>query len=64
MSKHEVDINNYITCIDVYSGYGYEYLMRRKSETFDWFEEFRADVEKHLSLPMVSIYRISSYDTY
>ncbi|KAL5564391.1 hypothetical protein UlMin_027555 [Ulmus minor] len=36
----------YVTFIDDYSRYGYVYLMHRKSETFDKFKEFRAEVEK------------------
>ena len=38
----------FITFIDDYSRYGYMYLMRRKSETFEKFKEFRADVENQL----------------
>ena len=36
----------YVTFIDDYSGYGYVYLMRRKSETFEKFIEFRIEAEK------------------
>ena len=36
----------YITFIDNYSRYGYVYLIRRKSETFEKFKEFRAEAEK------------------
>ena len=35
----------YVTFIDDYSRYGYVYLMQRKSETFEKFKEFRAEVE-------------------
>ena len=35
----------FITFTDNYSRYGYVYLMRRKSETFEKFKEFRAEVE-------------------
>ncbi|KAL5567144.1 hypothetical protein UlMin_030308 [Ulmus minor] len=38
----------YVTFIDDYSRYGYVYLMHRKSETFDKFKEFRAEVDKQL----------------
>ncbi|KAL5538373.1 hypothetical protein UlMin_043253 [Ulmus minor] len=38
----------YVTFIYDYSRYGYVYLMHRKSETFDKFKEFRAEVEKQL----------------
>ena len=38
----------FITFIDDYSRYGYVYLMRRKSETFEKFKEFRAEVENQL----------------
>ena len=38
----------FITFIDDYSRYGYVYLMRRKSEAFEKFKEFRAEVENQL----------------
>ena len=37
----------FITFIDDYSRYGYIYLMRHKSEVFDKFKEFKAEVENH-----------------
>ena len=37
----------FVTFIDDYSRYGYIYLMRHKSETFDKFKEFKAEVENH-----------------
>ena len=37
-----------MTFIDDYSRYGYVYLMKYKSETFEKFKEFRAEVEKQL----------------
>ena len=40
------DFEYFISSIDDYSRYGYIYLMRRKSECFDKFKEFKADVEK------------------
>jgi hypothetical protein len=36
----------FITLTDDYSRFGYVYLMQRKSESFDKFKEFRAEVEK------------------
>ncbi|KAG6478667.1 hypothetical protein ZIOFF_062111 [Zingiber officinale] len=36
----------FIYFIDDYSRYGYIYLMRHKSECFDKFKEYKADVEK------------------
>ena len=39
----------FITFIDDYSRYGYVYLMKQKSETFEKFKEFRAEVENQLS---------------
>ncbi|XP_038719855.1 uncharacterized protein LOC120012495 [Tripterygium wilfordii] len=36
----------FVTFIDDYSRYGYIYLMHHKSETFEKFKEFRAEVEK------------------
>ena len=38
----------YVTFIDDYLRYGYVYLMQRKSEIFDKFKEFRAEVENQL----------------
>ena len=37
----------FISCIDNYSRYGYVYLMRHKSEVFEKFKEYKAEVEKH-----------------
>ena len=39
----------FITFIDDYSRYGYVYLMQYKSEAFDKFKDFKAEVEKQLS---------------
>ena len=38
----------FITFIDDYSRYGYVYLMKWKSETFEKFKEFKAEVENQL----------------
>ena len=38
----------FVTLIDDYSRFGYVYLMKYKSETFEEFKEFRAEVEKQL----------------
>ena len=38
----------FITFTDDYSRCGYVYLMRRKSEAFEKFKEFRAKVENQL----------------
>ena len=38
----------FITFTNGYSRYGYMYLMRRKSEAFEKFKEFRAEVENQL----------------
>ena len=38
----------FITFTDDYSRYGYVYLMKRKSEDFEKFKEFRAEVENQL----------------
>ena len=35
----------FITFIDDYSRYGYVYLMHHKSDTFEKFKEYRAEVE-------------------
>ena len=37
----------FITFIDDYSRYGYIYLMHHKSEAFEKFKEYKAEVEKH-----------------
>ena len=45
-------INGYyyfITFTDDYSRYGYVYLMRHKSESFDEFKEFKTKVENQLN---------------
>ena len=38
----------FITFTDDYSRFGYAYLMKWKSETFEKFKEFRAEVENQL----------------
>ena len=38
----------FITFTDDYSRFGYVYLMKRKSETFEKFKEFRAEVKNKL----------------
>ena len=38
----------FVTFIDDYSRYGYIYLLRRKSECFDKFKEYKAETEKRL----------------
>ena len=38
----------FITFTNNYSRFGYVYLMKRKSETFEKFKEFRAEVENQL----------------
>ena len=38
----------FVTFIDDYSKFGYVYLMKYKSETFEKFKEFRTEVEKQL----------------
>ena len=37
----------FLTFTDDLSRYGYIYLMRRKSETFEKFKEFQSEVENH-----------------
>ena len=39
----------FITFTDDYSRYGYLYLLHHKSEAFEKFKEFRAEVEKQLA---------------
>ena len=45
----------FITFTDDYSRYGYVYLMKRKSEAFEKFKEFRAEVENQLGKHINSI---------
>ena len=40
----------FITFTDDYSRYGFVYLMRQKSETFDKFQEYQAKAEKQLGV--------------
>jgi len=42
------DYNYFITFIDDQSWYGYLYLMKYKSESFEKFKEFRVEVEKQI----------------
>ena len=37
----------FLTFTDDWSRYGYIYLMKHKSETFEKFKEFQSDVENH-----------------
>ena len=37
----------FISFIDVYSRYRYIYQMRHKSETFEKFKEYKAEVDNH-----------------
>ena len=39
----------FITFTNYYSRYGYVYLMRHKSESFDKFKEFKTEVENQLN---------------
>ena len=40
----------FVTFTDDYSRYGFVYLMRQKSETFDKFREYKAETEKQLGI--------------
>ena len=40
----------FVTFTDGYSRYGFVYLMRQKSETFDKFLEYKAEAEKQLGV--------------
>ena len=46
----------FITFTDDYSRFGYVYLMKRKSETFEKFKEFRAEVENQLGKHIKAIW--------
>ena len=41
------DYEYFISFIDDYSRYGYIYMMHHKSEAFDKFKEYKAEVEKY-----------------
>jgi hypothetical protein len=43
------DVRYFITFTDDYSRYGYVYLIRHKSESFEKFKEFRTEVENQLN---------------
>ena len=40
----------FVTFKDDYSRYGFVYLMRQKSETFDKFREYKVEEEKQLGV--------------
>ena len=40
----------FVTFTDEYSRYGFVYLMRQKSETFDKFREYKVEAEKKLGV--------------
>jgi transposase InsO family protein len=44
----EINRDTFVTFTDDLSRYGYVYLMRHKSESFDKFKEFKAEVENQL----------------
>ena len=44
-----------MTFIDDYSKYGYIYLLRRKSECFEKFKEFKAETEKQHGIYIKSL---------
>jgi GAG-pre-integrase domain len=56
----------FITFTDDYSRYGYVYLMRHKSETFEKFKEFRTEVENQLnkSIKVLRLNREGKYLSY
>ena len=49
MSTQAKGGNEYFITFNDYSRYGYVYLMKWKSETFEKFKEFKAEVENQLS---------------
>ena len=46
-----------LTLIDDLSRYGYVYLMKHKSETFEMFKEFQSEVENHCN-KKIKVYMI------
>ena len=46
----------FITFMNDYLRYGYMYLMRRKSEAFEKFKKFRAEVENQLGKRVKAIW--------
>ena len=54
-SQHRGGFIYFITFIDDYSQYGYLYLMRYKSKTFEKFKEIRNKVAKQLRRSIKSL---------
>ena len=50
MFKVRGGYENFVTFTDDYSRYGFVYLMRQKSETFDKFREYKAEAGEQLSV--------------
>ena len=46
----------FLTFTDDLSRYGYIYLMKHKSETFEKFKEFQSEVENHRNKKIKSFY--------
>ena len=53
-TQAKVDYEYFITFTDDYSRYGYVYLIRQKSEAFEKFKEFRAEVENQLGISRIT----------
>lgn len=47
--------NYFVTFIDDYSRYDYLYLIKRKSETFETFKEFKAEVENEKNKTILTL---------
>ena len=47
MQNGGIRVSLFLTFTDDFSRYGYIYLMKHKSETFEKFKEFQSEVENH-----------------
>ena len=54
----------FVTFTDDYSRYGFVYLMRQKSETFDKFREYKAEAEKQLGVHIKQFDLTKAVNTY
>jgi transposase InsO family protein len=53
----------FVTFTDNFSRYGYVYLMRHKSESFEKFKEFKAEVENQLG-KKIKVFRTNRGEEY
>ena len=53
----------FVTFVDDYSRFGYVYLMHRKSDTFDFFREFKTEAKKQTVKALKPFDRIEMVNT-